>query len=118
MTLIVNVFALDPAGGSEILDTPPGSCDLAGHERMRTDLWGSKVVRSIGARFLPELATGDLWIMPGDIAAFLVECELVRTNIPKIAVHTGSAEDYIAFRLNNMIAAARRAAELGGGIVI
>ncbi|MFB4315497.1 hypothetical protein [Actinomadura sp. 21ATH] len=118
MSLLVDVFVTDETGERVVLDSPAGGLDLAGHERTRTLLWGSAAVRELGARHLPVLATEDLWIEPGEIEGFLAECELVRANIPAIAARTDRREDYIASRLDNIIGAARRARELGGGVVI
>lgn len=118
MTLLVNVFTLDKAGKTEVLDSSPDGSDLGGHEAMRTLLWGSSSIRSIGARYLPELASGDLWVMPDRIESFLMECDLVQAHIPEISASTGLREDYITFRLNNMIKAAQRAKGLGGGVVV
>ncbi|MFI0357931.1 hypothetical protein [Actinomadura sp. 9N407] len=118
MSLLVDVFVMNEAGERVLLDSPADGSHLAGHERMRTMLWGSEAVRELGARYLPVLADGDLWVDPGDVPSFLSECELIRTNIPALAAATERSEEYISFRLNNIIQAARRAIDLGGGVVV
>ncbi|MEW2352859.1 hypothetical protein [Spirillospora sp. NPDC029432] len=55
---------------------------------------------------------------PGEVADFLAECELIRAHVPAIAARTERREDYISSRLDNIIDAARRAQEMGGGVVI
>jgi hypothetical protein len=118
VSLTVDVFVVDETGESVLLDSPSDGSDLAGHERTRTDLWGSDIIRSLGGRYLPHLAANDLWVRPDSVEGFLAECDLIRVNIRAIAARTGRSEDYISDRLNNMIKAARRASDLGGGIVV
>ncbi|MFS8199241.1 hypothetical protein ACLVWQ_11200 [Streptomyces sp. CWNU-52B] len=130
MSLSVDVYVLRAEGGIEVLDVPAGSSDVAGWERWRTEVWGSEPVRSLGARFLPRLATEDLTVAPEEVLDFIAECDLVRTRLARIAEHmraepeTGPgkslaqhAED-VSRRLDNIVDAARRAWDIGGGIII
>ncbi|MFJ9777219.1 hypothetical protein ACIRVF_39310 [Kitasatospora sp. NPDC101157] len=118
MSLSVDVFVTREDGAVLYLDVPPGCSDLAGHESTRVGLWGSEAARSLGARFLPQLATSDLRVTPDQIQDFLDECATLGSNISLLASSTGQAEDYIAARLDNIISAANRAAQVGGGVVI
>lgn len=98
--------------------------ELAGFESFRVTVWGSDAVRALGARFFPILAGDDLAVVPGDVAAFLDECAALRANLDAIAPQTKpdhSHEWYleaVSARLANIEAAARRALELGGGVLI
>ncbi|MFD0311071.1 hypothetical protein [Streptomyces sp. NPDC127119] len=132
MSLSVDVYVPRAEGGIEVLDIPPGCSDAAGREDWRTEVWGSEPVRSLGARFLPRLATEDLTVAPDEMPAFLAECDLLRTHLGRIAGHTDdvsragdlSRADDVGFAadvrrsLDNIVAAARRAADIGGGIII
>ncbi|GAA4608002.1 hypothetical protein GCM10023107_84390 [Actinoplanes octamycinicus] len=116
----MDVWVADEAGPDKIciLEVPSGHSDLAGFERTRTELWGSPVVRSLGAAFLPRLAEGDLWLANDEVEAFAAECALLLTNRTKIASTSGYREDYIHGRLTNMVDAARRAIQACGGVVV
>ncbi|BCL29002.1 hypothetical protein ACFFS2_06140 [Streptomyces aurantiacus] len=130
MSLSVDVYVPLAEGGIEVLDVPPGSSDAAGRERWRTEVWGSEPVRSLGARFLPRLATEDLTVAPDEVADFIAECDLVRTHLARIAEHmraepeTGPRQspsqraDDVSRRLDNIVDAARRASDVGGGVII
>lgn len=120
VTLTVDVWVVDETcpGGVRILEVPAGASDLAGFEKTRTDLWGSAVVRSLGAEFLPQLAGSDLWVNHEEVEAFTAECSLLLANGALIAAAVGYGEDYIRFRLANMVDAARRAGRAGGGVVV
>jgi hypothetical protein len=117
---MVDVWVVDEksASGRRILDVPDGVSDLAGFERTRTTLWGSAAVRALGAEFLPRLAGDDLWVGVDEVAAFAAECELLLAHLPALCAGCGYGEDYLAFRLSNMVAAARRATAAGGGVVV
>ncbi|MEU9186806.1 hypothetical protein AB0D14_20105 [Streptomyces sp. NPDC048484] len=130
MSLSVDVYVPRAEGGIEVLDIPPGCSDVAGWERWRTEVWGSEPVRSLGARFLPRLATEDLTVAPDEVSALIAECDLIRTHLARIAEHmraepeTGPGKspaehaDDVSRRLDNIVDAARRALNVEGGIII
>ncbi|WP_026127734.1 hypothetical protein [Nocardiopsis lucentensis] len=124
MSLPVDVLALGPNGDRRVLDVPEGYSDLAGFERWRTAVWGSEVVRSLGARFLPALADAGLWVEPDQVPAFLRECALLRENLGRIAAGTrpertvGEHREQFSVRSAHIEDAAGRARALGGGVVI
>lgn len=138
MSLSVDVYVLRAEGGIEVLDVPPGCSDVAGWERWRTEVWGSEAVRSLGARFLPRLATEDLTVAPDEMSDFLAECDLIRAHLARIAEHmrteaaaeteprAGAASRKsssehagdVSRRLDNIVDAARRALRVGGGVII
>ncbi|MEW2485005.1 hypothetical protein [Streptomyces sp. NPDC048411] len=118
MTLLVHTFVRGKSGTMHLLDDPPDGRDMAGFESSRTKLWGSEPVRALGARFLPQLATDDLYVEPEDVEAFLAECELLRPHAAALGEHSGFHGDYVTERLANITAAARRAQDVGGGVLV
>ncbi|WP_030021468.1 hypothetical protein [Streptomyces monomycini] len=130
MSLSVDVFMVGADGKRDVLDVPPGASDLAGFESWRRTVWGSPAVRSLGARFLPRLLDDDCRVQPQEVAEFTEECLLLRDHLETVARAVLEAEGsapsttYEALllglgqRLDNIIDAARRAREAGGGVII
>ncbi|MER5275085.1 hypothetical protein ABT025_04910 [Streptomyces sp. NPDC002809] len=118
MSLLVHTYIRGRSGTDHFLEDPEHGLTLAGFESSRTELWGSQPVRGLGARFLPQLATTDLTVEPEDVPAFLAECEMLRGHIAALAAHSGHADDYVAARLANITAAAVRALDVGGGVIV
>jgi hypothetical protein len=124
VSLSVHVFVLGQDGERMLLDDPARGAELAGFESFRVKVWGSDVVRALGARFFPVLAGDDLTVAPDDVAAFLDECAVLRANLDMIAPRTGPAHSHewylevVSTRLANIEAAARRALDAGGGVLI
>jgi len=141
MSLTVSVFLMD-GSGTTVPDSAPGGSLAAGFENWRTQVWGSLPVRALGAEYFPRLAEADLRVGAGEVAAFLRECALLRENLyaiaasvdlsrqPGIAVNMGTGRvtvmsdspevfrEQVSLRLANIEAAARRALEAGGELVI
>ena len=142
MSLSVHVFLRDDSEQVKILDEPAGAASLAGFESWRHDVWGSDRARALGAEFFPQLAQDDLYIEHEHVEPFQHECRLLRENLeilaagtdplkPKatfVIANTGHSVDrpdlHAAFRetvsrrLANIEAAAQRAIDSGGGVVI
>ncbi|MEV6204172.1 hypothetical protein AB0M64_29975 [Streptomyces sp. NPDC051771] len=118
MSLLVHTFVLDADGRREILESPPGGGDLAGFESTRAELWGSPGMRALGARFFPRLDGDDLHVEPEEVEDFLAECETVRPHLADLAGQGGYAPDYVAVRFGHIVAAAHRAREVGGGVLV
>ncbi|MER5736360.1 MULTISPECIES: hypothetical protein [unclassified Streptomyces] len=118
MSLLVHTFVLTADGTEELLEDPPDGRDLAGFERSRTKLWGSSAMRALGARFFPLLDGYDLRVQPGELADFLAECDAVRPHLAALAEHSGYTEQYVTARFDNIVAAARRAERVGGGVLV
>ncbi|SEF54313.1 hypothetical protein SAMN05216223_101285 [Actinacidiphila yanglinensis] len=123
----MDVFQVGPGGAAQVLDVPPGCSDLAGFERWRTTVWGSDAARSLGARFLPVLAEGDLYVWPGQVGEFLDECALLRAGLDALVPGLAGADPgrapaehrrRISARLANIEAAARRALREDGGVLV
>ncbi|GAA3792309.1 hypothetical protein [Streptomyces chiangmaiensis] len=124
MSLSVDVFVVGEDDKMNLLDVPDGSSDLGGFERWRTSVWGSEAVHSLGARFFPILARGDLTVAPDQVADFLDECALIRSNLELVAPSADPAKSHaeyvrqISERLRNIEDAAERAQSVRGGVVI
>ncbi|MCH0541589.1 hypothetical protein I3F58_18885 [Streptomyces sp. MUM 203J] len=120
----MDVFVVDADGRMQVLDVPRGCSDLAGFESWRTRVWGSGAVRSLGARFFPVLADGDLRVEADQVPLFVDECALLRENLEKIVADSGAVrtvEEHrhaLSERLANVEDAARRAQEMAGGVLI
>ncbi|WP_369383128.1 hypothetical protein [Streptomyces sp. cg36] len=124
MSLSVHVFVEAADGSRDFLDAPEGVSETAGFERWRTSVWGSPVVRSLGARFLPRLAETDLHVGPDEVTAFLDECVLLASRVPQVVAGMDAGRTVeeqthqVASNLAHIGHAARRAMEVGGGVVI
>lgn len=124
VSLVVDVFVYAADGSRGFLDVPEGVSDTAGFERWRTSVWGSPMLRSLGARFFPRLAEGDLYVEPDEIGAFLEECALLVSHMPLIVAGMDSARGveertyHVTSSLAHISHAARRAVQVGGGVVI
>jgi hypothetical protein len=118
MTLAVDVFLRDADGQWNVLDVPEGCNDSAGFENWRETVWGSQAVRSLGATYLPVLASSDLYVEASDVPGFLGELALLRAHLDAVAAGTGEPSDLVGSRLDNIEAAALRAREIGGGVLI
>lgn len=124
MSLLVEVFVREPDGGLRILDVPDDVYQSGGFESWRTTVWGSEFVRSLGARFLPVLAEQDLYVEAGDVPEFQREVALLRSRLDEVAHGTArprTVEEHrhqIETRLRIMEESARKALEIGGGVLI
>ena len=124
VSLIVYVFLFDEDHKMTLLDPPTRGAELAGFESFRTTVWGSDAMRALGARYFPILNGGDLTVLPEQVADFLRECATVEANVEAIAPNANPHHthewyvDTVLGSLANIRAAAERALELGGGVVI
>lgn len=124
VTLSVHIFLNGQDGEMIVLDPPSMGAELAGFESFRVSVWGSESVLALGARFFPALAFEDLVIPPDDVTTFLKECSVLRANLDAITPATDSDHSHewylevVSTRLRNIEAAAERALEVGGGVLI
>ncbi|MET8699452.1 hypothetical protein ABZW10_11380 [Kitasatospora sp. NPDC004723] len=124
MSLLVHVFVVGADGERQVQDVPDGYFNGAGPESWRTRVWGSEVVRSLGAGFLPVLAEGDLWVEPEQVPALLRECLMLRDNLERVVAGIGPVMSNqepgtaVSERLAIIGEVAGRAAATGGGVVI
>ncbi|MFE1438553.1 hypothetical protein [Streptomyces sp. NPDC058739] len=124
MSLLVDVFVRDADGEMRVLDVPDDVYRSGGFESWRTTVWGSEVVRSLGARFLPVLAETDLEVEADQVPEFRSEVALLRAHLEAIARETARAcaveeqRRRIEQRLRIMEDCAGRAAGIGGGVLV
>jgi hypothetical protein len=80
--------------GTKVEDTALGGALAAGFENWRTQVWGSPLVRALGAEYFPRLDGADLFVHAGEVTAFLRECALVSppglTWFSALAWHIGA----------------------------
>ena len=119
MTLSITLVHLDAATGAlgtrELLHPPEG---LAGFKSSRRDLWGAPIVVALGARYLPRLRDGDLWVESADREGFRAECELLLARLPAICAATGHEEEHVGLRLRNFVRAVDLAVQRGAALLI
>ncbi|MFG3140812.1 hypothetical protein ACGFZA_31980 [Streptomyces sp. NPDC048211] len=118
MSLLVHTFVRGRSGKDHLLDDSDHGLTLAGFESSRTKVWGSQPVCDLGARFLPRLATGNLCVDPEDVEDFLAECDILLPRASALDAHAGYRDGYVAERLANIRAAAVRALDVGGGVLV
>jgi hypothetical protein len=141
VSLTVSIWIKDGSGKS-VKDEALGGSLAAGFENWRTQVWGSPEVCALGAQYFPQLADADLNVGAEEMTEFLRECSLLREHLDVIAagaerpaqhgvaVNTvtgrvtavGSSREIfreeVSLRLANIEAAAHRAMEVGGEVVI
>jgi hypothetical protein len=119
MSLLVNVYTRDPNGKMTFIDPAHPSEELAGFESSRQRLNGSPAARQLGLRLLPALDGGDVYAEgEEDVERLRAEAELALANVELFVEEAGASAERLRPRFENIIAAARRAASLGGGVVI
>jgi hypothetical protein len=120
MSLIVGTFRRDPDTGRVHHDDDPelNGQDLAGFESWRKKVWGSEAARRRGATFLPQLASGDLFVDRPELPLFAEECRRLLDDVVAFGAEVGANPDDLAFRLKNFLRAVNRAAPKVGGVVI
>ncbi|MEU3733289.1 hypothetical protein AB0E81_28415 [Streptomyces sp. NPDC033538] len=122
MSLLVDVFVREPDGSRRFPDKD--AYNSGGFESWRTTVWGSDLVRSLGARLLPVLAERDLEVEHEQVPDLLREVALLRSHLDRIATGTDRPRsvrehrDQIEDRLRIIDESARQALEIGGGVII
>lgn len=121
MSLVVNIFYIDDESGqyieADLTLIEPGK-ELAGLERWRTEVYGSSVIKYLGAKFLPQLSRQDLWVENKQLDDFETEIKLLLNNISLIAKETGYSYLSIEYRFKNILEAAIRAKSNSAGVII
>jgi hypothetical protein len=120
MSLIVCTFHRDPVTGAYSDDPYPEEPgrDLAGFEIWRTSVWGADAAIRRGARFLPTLAKGDLYIEHEELDSFEAECCLLLHDIERFAAEVNGDSAAIRHRLENFLYAVNQARQSSGGVYI
>jgi hypothetical protein len=113
MSLTVSVYQRAADGTRQRVELAPGA-DLAGFERWRINVWGSRHVRALGLRILPDLDRRDLSVSGAELDALAAEVELLGGRLREVAaqiaaegdvVSNGDPYETIRARLDNITAA-------------
>lgn len=118
MSLLVNAYTRGPDGQMEIIEPEDHSLELAGFESYRQRLYGSQAARSLGLQLLPTLDGSDVYAEGDDVERLRDEAELALSNIELFVPEADDTAESLRRRFENIIAATRRAASVGGGVVI
>lgn len=118
MSLLVNIYTRAPDGKMIIVDPAEHAVELAGFESYRQKLYGSNAALALGLRLLPQLDRGDLYAEGADVDRLRTEAQTALANIEQFEAEANATAESLRPRFENIAAAARRAAELGGGVVI
>lgn len=118
MSLLVNIYIRGPDGGMEIIDPDMHSQELAGFESYRQRLYGSRAALALGLRLLPTLDGGNIYAEGPYVEQLRAEAELALAHVETFIAEAQAPAESLRPRFENIIAAARRAAEVGGGVVI
>lgn len=118
MTLIVSVYRKTASGDVEDVELQPGpeggEPSLFGFESCRATLWGAPFTRGLGLTLLPSLAKGDLHATGEDLHRLRQEAELLLQRRAELSRATGYEEDFIEFRLQNLLRAVAQAESIEG----
>ncbi|RKI35807.1 hypothetical protein D7Y27_30240 [Corallococcus sp. AB004] len=118
MTLSVRAYRRDKNGEQEFLDvarTGGGDPTLFGFEVCRTELWGAPCMEELGAVLLPSLVAHTPNVEGAELEDLKREVAHLLANRSTISAATGYREDFIAFRLENLLLAVERALAVEGG---
>ena len=118
MSLLVNAYTRGPDGRMEVIEPEDHAQELAGFESYRQRLYGSRAARSLGLQLLPTLDGSDVYAEGEEIEQLRAEAELALANIELFVAEVEATAESLRPRFENIVAAARRAAALGGGVVI
>ena len=118
MSLLVNVYTRTSDGKMAIVDPAEHADELAGFESYRQKVYGSDAARALGLRLLPQLDGDNLYAEGADVDRLRAEAEIALANIEQFEAEADAPAASLRPRFENIIAAARRAVELGGGVVI
>ena len=93
--------------------------ELFGFEVCRRELWGHPIMPRLGLSLLPSLKDTDICAEgESPLAQLEAEARLILAQMAQIETATKYTEEFVAFRLQNLLRAIARARELGGGVYI
>ncbi len=120
MTLVVSAYWMDPNSGEEIDYTDWDHVHhMAGPESARQELWGSASIKSLGAKYLPCLSEGDLWVPNEVLDEFEREVRVLSDNVERIRWELNRRDDCaLPHYLANFLRAIETARQHGGGMSI
>ena len=77
--------------------------DLFGFEICRKELWGNQKLKDFGCVIIPKLKDFDLYIINGELQTTYEDCQIILKNISEISLLTNYSEEFIEFRINNLL---------------
>ncbi|RZJ49557.1 MAG: hypothetical protein EOO19_05215, partial [Chryseobacterium sp.] len=77
--------------------------DLFGFEICRKQLWGNKKLTDLGCIIIPKLKESDVFIINGELSEVFNDCQIIINNISEISLITNFSEEFIKFRINNLL---------------
>lgn len=77
--------------------------DLFGFEICRKELWGNQKLKDLGCIIIPKLKELDLYIINDELQTIYEDCQIILKNIDEISLVTDYSEEFIKFRINNLL---------------
>ncbi|WP_415325690.1 hypothetical protein [Chryseobacterium sp. MMS23-Vi53] len=77
--------------------------DLFGFEICRKQLWGNQKLKDLGCVIIPKLKNADLYITNDELQTTYEDCQIILKNINEISLVTNYSEEFITFRINNLL---------------
>lgn len=77
--------------------------DLFGFEICRKELWGNQKSNDLGCLIIPKLKEFDLFIIKDELQMIYEDCQIILENINEISLVTNYSEEFIEFRINNLL---------------
>ncbi|MCX8531816.1 hypothetical protein [Chryseobacterium luquanense] len=100
MSLTISFLYL--SDGFNDLNLGTGS-ELFGFEICRKELWGNQKLKVLGCKIIPKLNESDLYIINGEFHEIYEDCQIILKNITEISLVTNYSEEFIKFRINNLL---------------
>ena len=100
MSLTISLIYLSPYFDS--INIEIGS-DMFGFEICRKELWGNQKLKNIGCKIIPKLEENDLYILSDELEEIYQDSKTILKNITEISLTTNYSEEFIRFRINNLI---------------
>jgi hypothetical protein len=118
MSLAVSVFVFDKEGEEFEIELEEGK-DLAGFESSRYKLYGSELAENLGLKLLSQLKHHDLWgIKDEKLNELENELKIILENIKAFSQVSEFKEEYIKWRVQNILDAVQIARKVNGAVVI
>jgi hypothetical protein len=107
MSLIVTLFTHNETIDINELEKqiPAPYNDLFGFEVYRKTVWGSNVMKELGCKLIASLSETDIFAYGEDLQELKRECHVILSNIDHVVNRGIEREDFIVFRINNVLEA-------------
>ena len=121
MSLLVYAYIRETDGSIKDIEEKPEAPynDLAGFEGCRNKLWGSKIVKQIGCKILPQFSGNDVYAENNNLKSLENDCHLILNSIKEVSTKTDYDEKFIELRVQNILHAIKIAKKYAkGGVCI